>query len=203
MTPNGRLGFDALNAALKAAGEETRLRVLALLAEAELTVSDLTDILRQSQPRISRHLKLLAEAGPGRALPRGHLGLLPPRRAGRRRGGGAHAARPARSRRPDHRARPGAARLGAAGARRRRASLFPRACRRMGPHPQAARCRRGGRRRDPRGARRQAVPLASGSRHRHRPHARTVRRRRSSAGSASTSRSTCCCWRATGSSAPA
>jgi len=37
--------------------------VLALLAEAELTVSDLTDILRQSQPRISRHLKLLAEAG--------------------------------------------------------------------------------------------------------------------------------------------
>ncbi len=63
-SPNpSRLGFDALNAALKAAGEETRLRVLALLAEAELTVSDLTDILRQSQPRISRHLKLLAEAG--------------------------------------------------------------------------------------------------------------------------------------------
>ncbi len=60
---NAQLGFDALNAALKAAGEETRLRVLALLAEAELTVSDLTDILRQSQPRISRHLKLLAEAG--------------------------------------------------------------------------------------------------------------------------------------------
>jgi len=63
MTTGGRLGFEALNAALKAAGEETRLRVLALLAEAELTVSDLTDILRQSQPRISRHLKLLAEAG--------------------------------------------------------------------------------------------------------------------------------------------
>ncbi len=60
---NAQLGFDALNATLKAAGEETRLRVLALLAEAELTVSDLTDILRQSQPRISRHLKLLVEAG--------------------------------------------------------------------------------------------------------------------------------------------
>ncbi len=60
---SGKLGFDALNAALKAAGEETRLRVLALLSEAELTVSDLTDILRQSQPRISRHLKLLTEAG--------------------------------------------------------------------------------------------------------------------------------------------
>jgi ubiquinone/menaquinone biosynthesis C-methylase UbiE len=63
MTASEQLGFDALNAALKAAGEETRLRVLALLAEAELTVSDLTDILRQSQPRISRHLKLLADAG--------------------------------------------------------------------------------------------------------------------------------------------
>lgn len=49
--------------ALKAAGEETRLRILALLAEGELNVSDLTDILVQSQPRISRHLKLLAEAG--------------------------------------------------------------------------------------------------------------------------------------------
>jgi ubiquinone/menaquinone biosynthesis C-methylase UbiE len=63
MSVSGKLGFDALNTALKAAGEETRLRVLALLAEAELTVSDLTDILRQSQPRISRHLKLLVEAG--------------------------------------------------------------------------------------------------------------------------------------------
>jgi ubiquinone/menaquinone biosynthesis C-methylase UbiE len=60
---DGQLGFEPLNAMLKAAGEETRLRILALLAEAELTVSDLTDILRQSQPRISRHLKLLAEAG--------------------------------------------------------------------------------------------------------------------------------------------
>ena len=59
----GKLRFDALNDALKAAGEDTRLRILALLAEAELTVSDLTDILDQSQPRISRHLKLLAEAG--------------------------------------------------------------------------------------------------------------------------------------------
>src|SRR4029077_4687589 len=57
------VGFDELNGALKAAGEETRLRILALLAEAELTVSDLTEILRQSQPRISRHLKLLSEAG--------------------------------------------------------------------------------------------------------------------------------------------
>ena len=62
VTP-AHLRFADLNGALKAAGEETRLRVVALLAEAELTVSELTDILRQSQPRISRHLKLLAEAG--------------------------------------------------------------------------------------------------------------------------------------------
>src|SRR5260370_25587217 len=61
--PVAQLPFIALNGALKAAGEATRLRILALLGEAERTVSDLTDILRQSQPRISRHLKLLAEAG--------------------------------------------------------------------------------------------------------------------------------------------
>jgi ubiquinone/menaquinone biosynthesis C-methylase UbiE/DNA-binding transcriptional ArsR family regulator len=59
----GHLPFDQLNAVLRGAAEPTRLRILALLAEAELTVSDLTDILRQSQPRISRHLKLLADAG--------------------------------------------------------------------------------------------------------------------------------------------
>jgi ubiquinone/menaquinone biosynthesis C-methylase UbiE/DNA-binding transcriptional ArsR family regulator len=57
------LSFAGLTATLKAAGEPTRLRILALLAEAELTVSDLTEILRQSQPRLSRHLRLLTEAG--------------------------------------------------------------------------------------------------------------------------------------------
>jgi ArsR family transcriptional regulator len=48
---------------LRAAGEGTRLRLLALLAEGEHSVKDLTEILGQSQPRISRHLKLLADAG--------------------------------------------------------------------------------------------------------------------------------------------
>jgi ubiquinone/menaquinone biosynthesis C-methylase UbiE/DNA-binding transcriptional ArsR family regulator len=48
---------------LRAAGEATRLRILALLAGGELNVKDLTQILGQSQPRISRHLKLMAEAG--------------------------------------------------------------------------------------------------------------------------------------------
>jgi ubiquinone/menaquinone biosynthesis C-methylase UbiE/DNA-binding transcriptional ArsR family regulator len=57
------LSFDKLNGVLRGAAEPTRLRILTLLAESELTVSDLTEILRQSQPRISRHLKLLTEAG--------------------------------------------------------------------------------------------------------------------------------------------
>ena len=60
---SGPLAFDTMHDALRAVAEGTRLRILALLAETELTVSDLTEILRQSQPRISRHLKLLAEAG--------------------------------------------------------------------------------------------------------------------------------------------
>jgi ArsR family transcriptional regulator len=48
---------------LKAAAEPTRLRLLALCAHSDLTVSELTQILGQSQPRVSRHLKLLCEAG--------------------------------------------------------------------------------------------------------------------------------------------
>ena len=57
------LGLDALVDVLKTAGESTRFRLLALLAASDLTVTDLTEILGQSQPRISRHLKLLAEDG--------------------------------------------------------------------------------------------------------------------------------------------
>ncbi len=48
---------------LRAAGEPTRLRILALLAQEELAVLELGQVLDQSQPRVSRHLKLLAEAG--------------------------------------------------------------------------------------------------------------------------------------------
>lgn len=48
---------------LRAAGEPTRLRVLLLLQEGELTVTELVQILGQSQPRVSRHLKLLAGSG--------------------------------------------------------------------------------------------------------------------------------------------
>ena len=63
MTDLVKFGLDDLVDVLKAAGEPTRLRLLALLAAGDLTVTDLTEILGQSQPRISRHLKLLGEAG--------------------------------------------------------------------------------------------------------------------------------------------
>jgi ArsR family transcriptional regulator len=55
--------LDELVGVLKAAGEGTRLRLLALLADGDHSVKDLTEILKQSQPRVSRHLKLLADAG--------------------------------------------------------------------------------------------------------------------------------------------
>jgi len=56
-------GLDGLLAGLRAGGDPTRLRLLVLLARGDLNVKDLTQILGQSQPRISRHLKLLTEAG--------------------------------------------------------------------------------------------------------------------------------------------
>lgn len=57
------IAFDRMLNALKAVGEETRLRILALFRTGELTVTELVTILRQSQPRVSRHLRLLCEAG--------------------------------------------------------------------------------------------------------------------------------------------
>jgi ubiquinone/menaquinone biosynthesis C-methylase UbiE/DNA-binding transcriptional ArsR family regulator len=57
------LSSARLVGALRAAGEITRLRLLALLAQGEYNVKDLTQILSQSQPRLSRHLKLLTDAG--------------------------------------------------------------------------------------------------------------------------------------------
>ena len=49
--------------ALRAAGEPTRLRILSLLTGEELSVMELSRVLQQSQPRVSRHLKLMADAG--------------------------------------------------------------------------------------------------------------------------------------------
>ncbi|HTH15491.1 MAG TPA: metalloregulator ArsR/SmtB family transcription factor [Magnetospirillum sp.] len=55
--------MEAVLTGLRAAAEPTRLRLLSLLAQGDLTVSELTHILGQSQPRVSRHLKLMCEAG--------------------------------------------------------------------------------------------------------------------------------------------
>src|SRR5271168_3685142 len=55
--------MEHLLAALRAVAEPTRLRLVVLCARGELTVSELAQILEQSQPRVSRHLKLLCEAG--------------------------------------------------------------------------------------------------------------------------------------------
>jgi len=55
--------MDQVLAMLRAAADPTRLRLLMLLSEAELTVSEITEILGQSQPRASRHLQLLCDAG--------------------------------------------------------------------------------------------------------------------------------------------
>ena len=48
---------------LRAVGEETRLRIVALLRHSDLTVSELVRCLDQLQPRVSRHLKILVSAG--------------------------------------------------------------------------------------------------------------------------------------------
>jgi len=63
--------MDRLLAGLRAAAEPTRLRILALLAEGELSVSEIVQVLGQSQPRVSRHLKLLADGGLIERLPEG------------------------------------------------------------------------------------------------------------------------------------
>jgi ArsR family transcriptional regulator len=55
--------MEALLSSLRAAAEPTRLRLLVLCAQGEMTVGELTDIIGQSQPTVSRHLKQLCEAG--------------------------------------------------------------------------------------------------------------------------------------------
>ncbi|MBY0563484.1 MAG: metalloregulator ArsR/SmtB family transcription factor [Hyphomonadaceae bacterium] len=70
-TSADRTDAGAVVMALRAAGEHTRLRVLALLREGELSVGELAQALVQSQPRVSRHLKLLTEAGLVERAPEG------------------------------------------------------------------------------------------------------------------------------------
>ncbi|MDR3534115.1 MAG: metalloregulator ArsR/SmtB family transcription factor [Rhodopila sp.] len=55
--------MEHLLASLRAAAEPTRLRLLALAARGAFCVMEFTEILGQSQPRLSRHLKLLCDCG--------------------------------------------------------------------------------------------------------------------------------------------
>ena len=55
--------MEKLLQGLRAAAEPTRLRIIALCGHAELSVTELVMILGQTQPRVSRHLKLLVEGG--------------------------------------------------------------------------------------------------------------------------------------------
>lgn len=65
--------IDRTRKTFAALADATRLRLFALCARSEFSVSDLTSILDQSQPRISRHLKLLTEAGLLERFREGHF----------------------------------------------------------------------------------------------------------------------------------
>ncbi len=62
MLSRASVALNAMVDTLKAAAESSRLRILLLLSRGDLTVSDVTEVLNQSQPRVSRHLKLLLDA---------------------------------------------------------------------------------------------------------------------------------------------
>jgi len=63
MAASEQLDFRQALRLLRALAEPTRYRLLALLKFGELTVGEIAEILEQSQPRISRHLKLLSTVG--------------------------------------------------------------------------------------------------------------------------------------------
>lgn len=71
MKVDGGVPLELLVGALRAAGEPSRLRALALLARGELSVGELAQALDQSQPRVSRHLKVLTEVGLAERVPEG------------------------------------------------------------------------------------------------------------------------------------
>lgn len=76
------LSADRTVDVLRAAGEPSRLRILALLAREELAVLEICKVLDQSQPRVSRHLRLLAEAGLVERFPDGAWVFYRPAAAG-------------------------------------------------------------------------------------------------------------------------
>lgn len=63
MKERDETGVDEVLMVMRAAAEPSRLRLLSLCAQGALAVSELVEILGQSQPSVSRHLKLLCDAG--------------------------------------------------------------------------------------------------------------------------------------------
>jgi ArsR family transcriptional regulator len=55
--------MDTLLAIFRALGDPSRLRILMLVRGLDLAVGEIARVLQQSQPRVSRHLRILAEAG--------------------------------------------------------------------------------------------------------------------------------------------
>ena len=135
-----------LSALFQALADPTRLRIVALLRAMELSVGELAQVLGQSQPRVSRHVRILGDAGLverrkegswvfltlADRRPREPLFALIDRWASPRRAGAVR-----------RRCRP--ARGGPRRPRRRRGALFRRPCRGVGRHPLAPRRRKRGR----------------------------------------------------------
>lgn len=55
--------FMQIESLLRALADPSRLRIMRLLASMELAVGEIVQVLAQSQPRISRHVKILCDAG--------------------------------------------------------------------------------------------------------------------------------------------
>ena len=75
-----------LDTTFSALADPTRRAILARLMEGEATVMELAEPFAMSQPAVSRHLKVLEQAGPDLARPRGAEAALPPRGHAPRRG---------------------------------------------------------------------------------------------------------------------
>ena len=70
--------MDTLTDLFRALADPTRLRIVALLGHMELAVGELAQVLEQSQPRVSRHIKILCEAGLARRRREGSWVFLTP-----------------------------------------------------------------------------------------------------------------------------
>ena len=179
---------------IRAVADPSRLRLLAICAQGEWTVSELVQVMGQSQPRISRHLKVLAEAG-----------LLDRFREGGwvfyRRAQGGEGARIARSLcrllpddDPALRARPPAAGRRARGPAPAGRTLLRRPRRGLGQRARSRRRRRPGRGRAAASVRDRAARQPARRRHRHRPSSCSCSPAMSASGSASISATTCWPW---------